>query len=223
VAAPKEGSLKRLGGGRWQTPDGRFTIEPQSGTWSVVDAEHTDELGMPLVRGPYKSLTAAKAAIADAEAGDAPVSPLADRLKEARSRPPAKAGTRTAARAGSQPATTSKARAKAVEPPPPPEIPEGLAVETIFVIEAPYAKDAADRRPAVRHEHLARIGRLFDDGRLIEAGGYADLSTAILLVKARSEAEALAMFRNDVYIKAGVWTGELRAKPFGRVIRDRSR
>ena len=45
-------SLKRLGGGRWETRDGRFTIEPQSGTWAVVDAEETNELGMPLVRGP---------------------------------------------------------------------------------------------------------------------------------------------------------------------------
>ena len=50
--APKnsagDASLKRLGGGRWQTRDERFTIEPQSGTWSLVDAEETDELGLPL-------------------------------------------------------------------------------------------------------------------------------------------------------------------------------
>ena len=44
--------LKRLGGGRWQTRDERFTIEPQSGTWAVVDAAQTDDFGMPLVRGP---------------------------------------------------------------------------------------------------------------------------------------------------------------------------
>jgi uncharacterized protein YciI len=220
VAQAEDGSLKRLGGGRWQTPDGRFTIEPQSGTWSVLDAEQTDDLGMPLVRGPYKSLTAAKNAIADAEKSDAPVSPLADRLKEPQTRPAAKRDAK--AGSGASKGRTA-AKPKATEPAVPPEIPEGLAVETIFVIEAPYAKDAAERRPAVRHEHLSRIGRLFDDGRLIEAGGYADMSTAILLVKARSEDEALAMFRNDVYIKAGVWTGELRAKPFGRVIRDRKR
>ena len=29
--------LKRLGGGRWESKDGRFSIEPQSGTWVVVD------------------------------------------------------------------------------------------------------------------------------------------------------------------------------------------
>jgi hypothetical protein len=74
-----EEGLRRLGGGRWQTRDERFTIEPQSGTWAIVDAEQTDELGLPLVRGPYPTLTAAKAAIADARGSAAPTSPLKDR------------------------------------------------------------------------------------------------------------------------------------------------
>src|SRR6185503_13050156 len=77
-------SLKRLGGGRWQTRDERFTIEPQSGTWAVVDAEQTDDLGMPLVRGPFPSLTAAKAAIADARSSEPATSPLAGRLEQRR-------------------------------------------------------------------------------------------------------------------------------------------
>jgi len=77
--ASEEESLRRLGGGRWQTRDERFTIEPQSGTWAIVDAEQTDELGLPLVRGPYPSLTAAKAAIADARGSAAPTSPLKER------------------------------------------------------------------------------------------------------------------------------------------------
>ena len=37
-ADDKDEGLKRLGGGRWQTRDERFTIEPQSGTWAVVKA-----------------------------------------------------------------------------------------------------------------------------------------------------------------------------------------
>lgn len=73
-------SLKRLGGGRWQSRDERFTIEPQSGTWVVVDAEQTDELGLALVRGPFPSLTAAKEAIASARESEPATSPLADRL-----------------------------------------------------------------------------------------------------------------------------------------------
>jgi hypothetical protein len=78
-------SLKRLGGGRWQTRDGRFTIEPQSGTWVILDGEQTDDLGLPLVRGPFKSLTDARAAVEGARESPAPSSPLAGRLKEAHS------------------------------------------------------------------------------------------------------------------------------------------
>jgi hypothetical protein len=78
---PGDESLKRLGGGRWQTRDERFTIEPQSGTWAVVDAEQTDDLGLPLVRGPFGSLTAAKAAIATARESEPATSPLVDRLR----------------------------------------------------------------------------------------------------------------------------------------------
>jgi hypothetical protein len=80
-------SLKRLGGGRWQTRDERFTIEPQSGTWVVVDAEQTDELGLPLVRGPFGSLGAAKGAIADARDAQPATSPLSERAAKLRDQP----------------------------------------------------------------------------------------------------------------------------------------
>lgn len=79
TSTDKDEGLKRLGGGRWQTRDERFTIEPQSGTWAIVDAEQTDDLGLPLVRGPYKSLTAAKAAIGEARTAAPPTSSLKSR------------------------------------------------------------------------------------------------------------------------------------------------
>ena len=75
-------ALKRLGGGRWETKDGRFAIEPQSGTWVIVDSTQTDELGLPLVRGPYPSLTAAKAAIDDARSTGPAASPLAEKIAQ---------------------------------------------------------------------------------------------------------------------------------------------
>ena len=106
-----EGSLKRLGGGRWQTRDERFTIEPQSGTWVIVDGEQTDDLGLPLVRGPFRSLTDAKAAVEAARGTAAPESPLADRLKKTAARP---AKTKD----GAPP--TRPAKPKAPEPPPEP-------------------------------------------------------------------------------------------------------
>ncbi|MGP1674990.1 MAG: hypothetical protein ACTS8Z_07240, partial [Candidatus Limnocylindrales bacterium] len=80
-AADRDEALKRLGGGRWQTRDERFTIEPQSGTWVVVDAEQTDDLGLALVRGPFGSLRDAKAAIEMARSSAAAESPLAARTK----------------------------------------------------------------------------------------------------------------------------------------------
>ncbi len=106
-----DGSLKRLGGGRWQTRDDRFTIEPQTGTWVIVDAEQTDDLGLPLVRGPFPSLTAAKDAIASARGSEPAVSPLAEQLARLRDR-------RAAEPAAKRPRS---ARPKPAEPEPPQE------------------------------------------------------------------------------------------------------
>ncbi|HUP54531.1 MAG TPA: hypothetical protein VM408_03410 [Methylomirabilota bacterium] len=92
----QDGSLKRLGGGRWQTRDERFTIEPQSGTWVVVDTEQTDELGMALVRGPFGSLGAAKEAIAGARDAEPAASPLSERAAKLRDRPGSAPGGRDA-------------------------------------------------------------------------------------------------------------------------------
>ena len=100
-------TLKRLGGGRWQTRDERFTIEPQSGTWVLVDSEQTDDLGLPLIRGPFRSLTEAKGAVEGARDSATPESPLADRVKEA--------GTRLTKAPAPAPRTSSASKA-AVEP-----------------------------------------------------------------------------------------------------------
>ena len=108
TADKDDGSLKRLGGGRWQTRDERFTIEPQSGTWVVVDAEQTDDLGLPLVRGPFASLTAAKEAIAKARETEPAVSPLAAQLAELRERRAAEPKSKSA----SKTAPGSKSKAK---------------------------------------------------------------------------------------------------------------
>lgn len=98
------------------------------------------------------------------------------------------------------------------------EIPDGLAIEQVWAIEAAYGPDAASRRAAVRHEHLTRIGQLIDAGVVIEAGGYADMSGSILLVRATDEAAALAVVQADVYTRSGVWTS-FRARAIGRVAR----
>jgi uncharacterized protein YciI len=100
------------------------------------------------------------------------------------------------------------------------EIPEGLAIEQIWVVEAALGPDAAERRAAVRSEHLARLARLRDAGTVVQAGAFAAMSASLLLLRVPSEEAALALARADVYYRAGVWTG-FRIRALGRVIRTK--
>lgn len=100
----------------------------------------------------------------------------------------------------------------------PSEIPPGIAIEPVFLVEAMYAPDAAETRPLHRAEHLARVMVLRAAGTLIEAGGCTDLSAAYLLVRAADAAAAAALINDDVYLRNGVWTS-FRVRGFGRVCR----
>jgi uncharacterized protein YciI len=93
-----------------------------------------------------------------------------------------------------------------------------VVVEPIFVVEATYAPDGAESRKPVRASHLARLADLRDQRVVIEAGGFADVSASLFLVRAEDEDAALQIFRDDIYMKHGVWV-ELRVKRFGRVCR----
>jgi uncharacterized protein YciI len=100
------------------------------------------------------------------------------------------------------------------------DIPAGVKVESVFLVEARYTPDAAEKRPAVRAQHLADVVRLREEGTIIEAGAYSDgLTSSLLLVRASDAAAALAIARQDVYVKAGVW-GDISARPFGRVVAE---
>lgn len=97
------------------------------------------------------------------------------------------------------------------------EIPADVEIEPLFLVEAHYTPEAAERRPAVRARHLARIAELKRTGVIVEAGAYADaLTSSLLLVRAPDAETALALARADIYASAGVW-GEIAARPFGRV------
>lgn len=116
---PDDAPLKRLGGGRWQTRDDRFTIEPQSGTWVIVDGEQVDDFGLALVRGPYPSLTAAKAAISGARTSEPPASPLAARITERERARQAAAGRRPATSPRADDPAPSSGRAEPTRRPSP--------------------------------------------------------------------------------------------------------
>jgi hypothetical protein len=88
AAAPFDpAKLKRESAGRYVSGDGRFSVEQSSGGWAVVDAQQVDELGLPLVRGPFASLGAGRAAMEAARLGPAPVSDLAARMAALPRRP----------------------------------------------------------------------------------------------------------------------------------------
>lgn len=91
------------------------------------------------------------------------------------------------------------------------------SAERIFVVVGRYASDAAARRGAVRSAHLARIAELAAGGIVLEAGAFADLSSSLILVRAADEATARALFADDVYLEAGVWTA-VEVRPFDRVV-----
>lgn len=98
------------------------------------------------------------------------------------------------------------------------DTPDEVTLEQVFLVEARYTPEAAERRPAVRAEHLTRAAELKREGTIIEVGAYADgLSSSIILLRAEDEAAALSIASEDVYVRSGVW-GEITARPFGRVV-----
>jgi GNAT superfamily N-acetyltransferase len=115
--AVEPGALKRVGAGSYRTPDGRFSVEQASGRWLVLDAELADDLGLPLTRGPFPTLDAARDAIAQARAGGPPTSDLDARMAALRSRGPS-----TRANAPRRPTGRGKPGRATGRRPAPPEI-----------------------------------------------------------------------------------------------------
>lgn len=95
---------------------------------------------------------------------------------------------------------------------------DAAEIESLWLVEATYAPNAAETRKPFRAEHLARLLDLKDAGVIVEVGAFMDVSASIALVRAESEAAALAVCRDDAYMRNGIWV-ELRARPFGRVVR----
>jgi uncharacterized protein YciI len=93
------------------------------------------------------------------------------------------------------------------------------SLETVWMVQATYAPDAAETRVPLRGRHLARIATLKAAGTIVIAGAYTDMTASMLLVRAEDEAAALEIVRGDIYMQHGVWV-ELRAKPFVHVVLD---
>lgn len=92
-------------------------------------------------------------------------------------------------------------------------------IQPVFVVEPTYAPDAAQRREPVRAEHLDGVQRLADDGTLLLAGAYEDMSASLLILAVESEDEARQLIHADVYWDAGVWV-DVRIRRLNRVVPD---
>jgi uncharacterized protein len=96
--------------------------------------------------------------------------------------------------------------------------PSDGVLEPVWLVEATYAPDAAETRVPFRAEHLAGVRARLESGVYVEAGAYADVSASVMMVRAGSAEEAVALVGDDVYLRNGVWV-EVRARAFGRVTR----
>lgn len=210
-AADKDDSLKRLGGGRWQTRDERFTIEPQSGTWVIVDAEQTDDLGLALVRGPFGSLGDAKVAIAAARDAKPTASPLAARVAKLRERPadtpaesptrakpskPAKSGERANTGSPAKPDTPTKVR----KPPEPELLTEPRWLAELAPADRRLAKRLIDRLTEAGARDAESMARRDVVGGVPAAAAFAVAQTLEALGKDASPAKVakvLADGRDD--------------------------
>ena len=83
---PDPDKLKRETAGLYTSGDGRFAVEQGSGGWMIIDGEQTNELGLPLVRGPFDTLEDARQGLDAARTDSAPTSHLAERIAELKER-----------------------------------------------------------------------------------------------------------------------------------------
>ena len=90
------------------------------------------------------------------------------------------------------------------------------ALELVWLVEATYVANAAEVRAPFRAAHLARVRELRHQGVIVEAGAYADASASLLMLRAKTEEEALDLARADTYWQNGVWV-DLKARSFSRV------
>ena len=96
-----------------------------------------------------------------------------------------------------------------------------------YAIIAEDVEDSLEQRLAARPKHLARIGQLVDEGRLLVAGphpatdnedpGNAGFTGSLIIGEFPDLAAAEAWAKTDPYVEAGVYA-DVKVKPFKRVL-----
>ena len=77
------------------------------------------------------------------------------------------------------------------------------------------------------HTHLVHAGNRASEFEMrLDGASYEEVARAgggivssVKAVRAASEDEAVALIRDDVYLREGVWLDDVRARPFGLVVR----
>lgn len=201
----EEPPLKRESAGRYRTRDERFAVEQNSGRWLVLDTEQTDELGLPLVRGPFSTLDDAREAIATARTGPAPTSPLARRAKAA---PPRKAAERSGSRA---PKAGTVAKRMTPEPEPQPEpAPPPLVIRRLEPGDGPVLRRLAEEAGAFEAGGGTRRSTTVSDQAALDA-------QAARRVLADPDVYLLVAFEADVPV--GFLVAQELLRPFGDPVR----
>ncbi|HEX6351998.1 YciI family protein [Actinophytocola sp.] len=67
-----------------------------------------------------------------------------------------------------------------------------------------YGYHQTDERAARRDEHLAYLNKLKEDGALVAAGPYEDLTGGAILLNAASQEDAASLVDGDPYTRANV-------------------
>jgi hypothetical protein len=110
-AASDPNQLVRQEGGGYRSADERFDVQGSAGRWFATDQQQTDELGQPLIHGPYATLDELKEALADARRPQAKGAPRLrviggsrEASRSAEAPEPRRGGDRRTSAAQSQPA-----------------------------------------------------------------------------------------------------------------------
>lgn len=91
--------------------------------------------------------------------------------------------------------------------------------ESCFVVEALYVEDAANKRAPFRDKHLERMAKLSDEGALLLAAAYDDMSGSLLVFSVETDEAVRAIVESDIYMREGVWTG-FTIRRLNRVVFD---
>ncbi|MDO0944145.1 YciI family protein [Chromohalobacter israelensis] len=97
----------------------------------------------------------------------------------------------------------------------------------LYSIVSDDVQDSLERRKAARPDHLARLEKLRDEGRLVLAGpspavdaedpGEAGFTGSVVIAEFDSLQEAKAWADADPYVIAGVYA-KVTVKPFKKVL-----